>query len=68
MKKLDRPAARESVVDVTVDRDECNRPDTTYEGLAALRPVLMGGMQLKEGKTVTAGNSSQFSEARRPAC
>jgi acetyl-CoA C-acetyltransferase len=62
MKKLDKATGQESVVDVTVDRDECNRPDTTYEGLAALKPVLFGGMQVKEGKTVTAGNSSQFSD------
>ena len=62
MKKLDKASGKEFVVDVTVDRDECNRPDTTYEGLAALKPVLMGGMQVKEGKTVTAGNASQFSD------
>ena len=34
----DRPG--KSIVDVTVDRDECNRPDTTLEGLSALKPVL----------------------------
>jgi acetyl-CoA C-acetyltransferase len=62
MKKIDKASGKELVVDVTVDRDECNRPDTTYEGLAALRPVLMGGMQVKEGKCVTAGNASQFSD------
>jgi acetyl-CoA C-acetyltransferase len=62
MKKVDKATGQESVVDVTVDRDECNRPDTTYEGLAALKPVLMGGMQVKEGKCITAGNASQFSD------
>ncbi len=62
MKKLDKATGQESIVDVTVDRDECNRPDTTYEGLAALKPVLMGGMKVKEGKTITAGNASQFSD------
>lgn len=62
MKKVDKATGQESVVDVTVVRDECNRPDTTYEGLAALKPVLMGGMMVKEGKTITAGNSSQFSD------
>ncbi len=35
MKKIDKASGQESIVDVTVDRDECNRPDTTYEGLAA---------------------------------
>jgi acetyl-CoA C-acetyltransferase len=62
MKKVDKATGQETVVDVTVDRDECNRPDTTYEGLAALKPVLMGGMQVKEGKCITAGNASQFSD------
>ena len=62
MKKLDKATGQESVVDAVVDRDECNRPDTTYEGLAALKPVLMGGIQVKEGKYITAGNASQFSD------
>ena len=62
MKKIDKATGAESVVDAVVERDECNRPDTTYEGLAALKPVHYGGMKIKEGKTVTAGNSSQFSD------
>ena len=62
MKKLDKATGQESIVDITVDRDECNRPDTTYEGLAMLKPVLFGGMQVKEGKCITAGNASQFSD------
>lgn len=41
--------------DVTLDRDEGNRADTTLESLAALGPVLEGG-------TVTAGNASQLSD------
>ncbi len=40
---------------VTVDRDECNRPGTTLEGLAGLAPV-------REGGWVTAGNASQLSD------
>jgi len=43
-------------VPFTVNRDECNRPDTTYEGLAALKPVK--GLD----KFVTAGNASQLSD------
>ena len=62
MKKIDKASGQESIADVTVDRDECNRADTTYEGLAALKPVLMGGMMVKEGKYITAGNASQFSD------
>jgi acetyl-CoA C-acetyltransferase len=62
MKKIDKASGAESMVDVTVDRDECNRPDTTLEGLAALKPVHMGGQQIAQGKYVTAGNASQFSD------
>lgn len=42
--------------EVTLTRDEGNRPDTTLEGLAALKPVL------GEKGTVTAGNASQLSD------
>ena len=62
MKKIDKATGAESQVDVTVDRDECNRPDTTLEGLAALKPVHAGGQQIAEGKFITAGNASQFAD------
>ncbi len=62
MKKLDKATGAESIVDATVDRDECNRPDTTLEGLQALKPVFSGGREIKEGKYITAGNASQFSD------
>ena len=42
--------------DITLARDECNRPSTNASGLAALRPV-MG-----EGGFITAGNASQLSD------
>jgi len=45
--------------DFTVDRDECNRPNTTLEGLAKLAPVFKPA---EEGGTVTAGNASQLSD------
>lgn len=41
---------------VVVERDECLKPDTTYEGLAALRPVF------KTDGSVTAGNASTISD------
>lgn len=47
-------AQRKSTVEV--NRDECLKPDTTYEGLAALRPVF------KSDGTVTAGNASTISD------
>jgi acetyl-CoA C-acetyltransferase len=62
MKKLDKATGQESVVDVTVDHDECNRPDTTLEGLQSLKPVFQGGQEVKQGKYITAGNASQFSD------
>ena len=62
MKKIDKASGSESLVDALVDHDECNRPDTTLEGLKALKLVHMGGQQIAEGKNVTAGNASQFSD------
>ncbi len=45
---------------VTVDRDECNRPTTTLEGLQGLKSVRKGGF-------VTAGNASQLSDGAAAA-
>ena len=56
MQVTDKATGATSTKEVTVDRDECNRPDTTLEGLAKLPPAF------KEGGTVTAGNASQFSD------
>jgi acetyl-CoA acetyltransferase family protein len=44
------------VVDVELARDECIRPDSTPEKLAALKPVF------RPGGTVTAGNSSPMND------
>jgi acetyl-CoA acyltransferase len=56
MKKVDKETGEESIVDVVVDRDECNRPETTLEGLAKLPPAF------EEDGSVTAGNASQLSD------
>ncbi|MDB5447079.1 MAG: acetyl-CoA acetyltransferase [Phenylobacterium sp.] len=56
MRVVDKETKAESIVDVVVDRDDCNRPDTTREGLSKLPPVR------GEGKFVTAGNASQLSD------
>jgi acetyl-CoA C-acetyltransferase len=61
-KSFDKATGETTDARVVVDRDECNRPETTLEGLAALRPVLKDGIRIKEGRTVTAGNSSQQSD------
>ena len=56
MKLVDKATQIETMVDAVVDRDECNRPDTTLAGLAKLVPVK------GPGKWVTAGNASQLSD------
>lgn len=53
------PAGHE---DVVADHDECNRPSTTLEGLQGLKTVWKDGQWVAEGKCVTAGNASQFSD------
>lgn len=55
-KLLDKVSKETAIVEGTVDRDECNRPDTTLEGLTKLRPAF------EEQGSVTAGNSSQLSD------
>lgn len=45
--------------EVCADRDECNRPDTTLDGLLGLKPVF--DPDSGQG-SVTAGNSSQLSD------
>src|SRR5476649_2888854 len=39
MKVVNKETKEEKVVDYVVDKDECNRPDTSAEGLAKLEPV-----------------------------
>jgi acetyl-CoA acyltransferase len=52
----DKASGEKTLVDGVVDRDDCNRPDTTYESLASLKPVFA------EDGSVTAGNASQLSD------
>ncbi|MGE8365940.1 acetyl-CoA C-acyltransferase [Cupriavidus sp.] len=42
--------------------DECNRPDTSADSLAALKPVWSGGRAVPQGLHITAGNASQLSD------
>jgi acetyl-CoA C-acetyltransferase len=56
MKVTDRATGETSMREVTITKDEGNRPETTIEGLRALHPV-MG----PEGM-ITAGNASQLSD------
>jgi acetyl-CoA acyltransferase len=56
MQVTDKATGTTSEKQVTVDRDECNRPETTREGLRKLPPAF------KPDGSVTAGNASQFSD------
>lgn len=56
MKVIDKETGEESVVECTVDKDECNRPTTSLEGLSSLTPVR------GEEHFITAGNASQLSD------
>ena len=50
-----RETREETVEEVTLSKDEGNRPGTTAETLGALNPVVEGGL-------ITAGNASQLSD------
>jgi acetyl-CoA acyltransferase len=55
-KIVDKETKATAIVEGTVDKDECNRVNTTLEGLTKLSPAF------EEGGSVTAGNSSQLSD------
>ena len=52
---VDKESGAVSYEDVTLEKDEGNRPETTLEGLQSLKPVLDNGV-------ITAGNASQLSD------
>jgi acetyl-CoA C-acetyltransferase len=62
MMVADKASGETSPKPVTLSKDEGNRPDTTLEGLAALKPVFADGQQVRQGKYITAGNASQLSD------
>ena len=55
MAVTDKATGETSTKEVTLTKDEGNRPDTTLEGLQSLQPVIPGG-------SITAGNASQLSD------
>ncbi len=57
-----KSTGRISRQNVLLSQDEGNRPETTSDALAELKPVLKDGQRLRTGATVTAGNSSQLSD------
>ena len=56
MKMMNQETKEISEHEVTLDKDEGNRPSTTLEGLQGLKPVV------GPDKTITAGNASQLSD------
>lgn len=62
MSVFDKASGTSRIERVTLKADEGNRPQTTLEDLVKLQPVFKGGQRLKEGRYVTAGNSSQLSD------
>ncbi|WP_027515759.1 acetyl-CoA C-acyltransferase [Bradyrhizobium sp. WSM1417] len=55
MAVVDKATGTTSKKEVSLTKDEGNRPGTTFEALASLKPVVGGGV-------VTAGNASQLSD------
>lgn len=55
MKLQDKETGEISFRDLLLSKDEGNRPDTTYDGLSQLKPVVEGGV-------ITGGNASQLSD------
>jgi len=60
MKVVDKATGVESTKDVTVAEDEGIRADTTYDGVAKIKPAIEGGV-------IAAGNASQFSDGASAA-
>ncbi|MEQ8407004.1 MAG: acetyl-CoA C-acyltransferase [Gammaproteobacteria bacterium] len=52
---VDKATKEQSIHEVTLEKDEGNRPSTTLEGLVGLKPVFEDGV-------ITAGNASQLSD------
>ena len=52
---MDKETREISFHEVTLDKDEGNRPATTLDGLSGLKPVFENG-------NITAGNASQLSD------
>lgn len=57
----DKATGEVTAESVELTRDEGNRPSTTIDDLAGLRPVLPDGL-VTPSSTVTAGNASQLSD------
>ena len=64
---MDKETKEVSFQEVTLSKDEGNRPSTTLENLQSLAPVFKDGQKIAEGKYITAGNASQLSDGASAA-
>ena len=62
MQVKDKATGLVSEREVTLTRDEGNRPGTTEASLAELNPVFRDGIHIQNGVSITAGNASQLSD------
>ncbi|MBO6834615.1 MAG: acetyl-CoA C-acyltransferase [Alphaproteobacteria bacterium] len=62
MKLENRETGNVAEIEVRLEKDEGNRPGTTADTLAGLKPVFQGGQSIAEGRYITAGNASQLSD------
>lgn len=67
MKVQDRETREISEVEITLDKDEGNRPGTRYENVSGLKPVFANGIHIEQGGFITAGNASQLSDGASAA-
>jgi acetyl-CoA C-acetyltransferase len=62
MRVTDKTTGVTSMRNVLLDKDEGNRPQTSYDDLEKLKPVLTHGQHVSKGRSITAGNASQLSD------
>jgi acetyl-CoA C-acetyltransferase len=62
MTMVDKATGVASEREVVLAKDEGNRPETTLEDLAKLKPVFKDGQRVEIGSFITAGNASQLSD------
>ncbi len=62
MKVTDKASGETHDREVTITKDEGNRPQTVLADLAKLNPVFSGGQRIAQGRFITAGNASQLSD------
>ncbi|MDB5558616.1 MAG: acetyl-CoA acetyltransferase [Enterovirga sp.] len=62
MAVVDKASGETTKREITLDKDEGNRPQTRLEDLQKLQPVFKNGQRVTEGRFITAGNASQLSD------